>query len=287
MTSFIDQIRDRRVGVALSSGFFGFFHQAGVLAALVDHGVRPARLAGNSAGALVGAMYASGLEPDAVIARLLAVKRRDFWDAGWPLTKRGFGLLAGEKLGAHLAGVLPVHGFADCRTPFAAGVYGVDDGRVRHLDSGSLIAAVRASCAVPYLFQPVELDGHRYWDGGFAEKTPLAPFIHANDVDVVIVSHLPPRDAGDEKKRGLAALAPKMRSLFADIPADERLERDRDGVRLLREKGVRVLVLGPSPVKLGPFSLDRGRTAFETGRDGAARILESRDEALLGTEWLS
>ena len=147
MTTFIDQIRGLRVGVALSSGFFGFFHQAGVLAALVDRGIRPARLAGNSAGALVGSMYAAGLEPDAIIAHLLALKREDFWDAGWPFTKRGFGLLAGEKLGAHLAFVLPVHGFAECRTPFAAGVFGIDDGRVRHLDSGSLIAAVRASCA--------------------------------------------------------------------------------------------------------------------------------------------
>jgi predicted acylesterase/phospholipase RssA len=287
MTAFIEQLRGARVGVALSSGFFGFFHHAGVLGALVDRGVRPVRLAGNSAGALVGAMYAAGLEPDAVAERLLAVRRSDFWDAGFPFTARGFGLLAGEKLGAHLARVLPEHGFAGCRVPFSAGVYGIDDGRTRHLDSGSLIAAVRASCAVPYLFQPVELDGLCYWDGGFGEKTPLAPFVHAGDVDVVIVSYLPPREAGDAERRGLRALVPRLRSIFADTPADERLERDREGVRLLRERGVRVLVFGPAPVKLGPFSLERGPAAVAAGRDGASRILDSSDYAQPGTEWLA
>lgn len=286
MTALAGQLRDARVGVALASGFFGFFHHAGVLRALVDRGIRPVRIAGNSAGAIVGALYAAGLEPAAVAEELLAVRRADFWDAGMPFTSRGFGLLAGERFGARLSRALPVHGFAECRTPFAAGVYGIDDGRTRHLASGSLVDAVRASCAVPYLFQPVELDGRRYWDGGFAEKTPLAPFVAAGDVDAVIVSYLPPREAGDGERRGLGRLVPKLRSLFADTPADERLERDREGVRQLRGKGVRVVVLGPAPVRLGPFSLERGAAAVAKGREGAARLLDSDDETALGTRWL-
>ena len=286
MTAIADRLRGRRVGVALSSGFFGFFHHAGVLEALVARGIAPARIAGNSAGALVGGMYASGLDPAAIADALLAVRRADFWDAGWPLTARGFGLLSGERLGAHLSRVLPVHGFADCRLPFAAGVYGIEDGRTRHLTSGSLVTAIRASCAVPYLFQPVEVGGRRCWDGGFAEKTPLAPFLEARDVDAVIVSYLPPRDADAAGRRRFKAFVPRLASLFADTPADERLERDREGVRLLREAGVDVLVLGPPPSKLGPFSLARGAGAVAAGREGAARILDSDDDARLGTEWL-
>jgi predicted acylesterase/phospholipase RssA len=287
MTSLADQIRGARVGLALSSGFFGFFHHAGVLAALVERGIAPSRIAGNSAGALVGAMYASGLDPAAIAAALLAVRRADFWDAGWPLTARGFGLLAGEKLGAHLARVLPVHGVAECRVPFAAGVYGLEDGRTRHLSAGSLVAAVRASCAVPYLFQPVEIGGRRYWDGGFAEKTPLTPFIDAGELDVVVVSYLPPRDADALARRGIRSLIPRPSSLFANVPADERLERDREGVRVLRERGVRVVVLGPKPVKLGPFSLERGPEAVSRGRDGVEELLDATDDSRLGSPWLS
>ena len=288
MTALVEQLRGARVGVALSSGFFGFFHHAGVLDALVDRGIRPARIAGNSAGALVGAMYAAGLDPAEIAAELLTVRRADFWDPGWPFSPRGFGLLAGEKLAARVARTLLVHGFAGCRVPLSLGVYGLDDGRTRHLGDGALVPAVHASCAVPYMFQPVEIGGHRYWDGGFGEKTPLAPFIKARDVDAVVVSYLPPRDGETgPKRRGARALLPKPSSLFADTPIDERLERDKAAVAILREAGVRVLVLGPKPVPLGPFTLERGEAAASAGRDGASRILDSSDEAQLGTEWLS
>jgi NTE family protein len=288
MTAHVEKLRGARVGVALCSGFFGFFHHAGVLEALAGRGIRPARIAGNSAGALVGAMYAAGLEPAEVSAELLSVRREEFWDPGWPLTARGFGLLAGEKLAARLARALPVHGFAECRVPLSLGVYGLDDGRMRHLSDGALVPAVRASCAVPYLFQPVAIRGRNCWDGGFGEKTPLAPFIRAGDVDVVVVSYLPPRDAeAGPKRRGVLAMLPRLSSLFADTPRDERLERDRAAAAILRERGVRVLVLGPRPVPLGPFTLERGEAAVRAGRDGAGSILDSEDESSLGSPQLA
>jgi len=288
MTAHVERLRGMRVGVALSSGFFGFFHHAGVLGALVDRGIRPARIAGNSAGALVGAMYAAGLDPAEIAAELLSVRRADFWDPGWPFSSRGFGLLAGEKLAARVARALPVHGFGECRVPLSLGVYGLDDGRTHHLSDGALVPAVRASCAIPYLFQPVAIGGRCCWDGGFGEKTPLAPFIKARDVDAVVVSYLPPRDAetGPKRRRALAPL-PGPLSLFAVTPSDERLERDKAAVAILREAGVRVLVLGPKPVPLGPFSLERGEAAAGAGRDGAGRILDSEDESTLGSPQLA
>jgi NTE family protein len=288
MTRLADSLAGKRVGVALASGFFGFFHHAGVLAALVERGVAPSRLAGNSAGALTGSLYAAGLDPEAVAAELLAVRRAEFWDPGWPFGPHGFGFLAGIRFQARLARALPVHGFADCRVPLAVGVYGLADGRTRHLSEGALIPAVAASCAVPYMFRPVEVDGRAFWDGGFGEKTPLAPFLAARDVDAVIVSYLPPRDAPEPgRKKGILSFLPKPSSLLADVPADERLERDRTAVSMLRDAGVRVLVLAPAPVKLGPFSLERGEAAVRAGREGAGRILDAADESLLGSEWLS
>jgi NTE family protein len=287
MTAHVETLKGARVGVALGAGFFGFFHHAGVLDALVGRGLRPVRITGNSAGALAGSMYAAGLEPDAIAGELLSVRRADFWDPGWPFTHLGFGLLAGERFAARLARSLPVHGFAQCRIPVSVGAYGLDDGRTRYFSEGALIPAVHASCAVPYMFQPVELDGRRYWDGGFGEKTPLAPFIHAKDVDAVVVSYLPPRDDKSSwTRRGALAMLPSPSSLFANTPADERIERDKAAVAILRESGVRVLVLAPKSVKLGPFSLERGEKAVRAGRDGAGSILDSEDESLLGAEQL-
>ena len=273
-TTFADQIREKRVGLALASGFFGFYHHAGVLTALHQRGIRPTRVSGASAGALVASMYASGSSPARIAEDLLAVKRSDFWDAHWPWSRTGFGLLAGHKFASVLSRTLPVHRFEDCDIPLSVNAYDIEEGRTRHLDSGALIPAVRASCAVPYLFSPVEIDGRRYWDGGFAEKTPLVPFFLDSDVDVVIVSYMPPRK-------------PHPGPFFADTPSDERLERDKASVRLLRDAGKRVMVLAPKRVWLGPFSLDRAGAAMDQGREGALEILDSHDEALLGAPTLS
>lgn len=288
VSSIAARLKHKQVGLCLASGFFGFFHHAGVLQALHQRGIRPARLSGNSAGALVAAMYAAGLEPERIADELTSIGLGDFWDMRFPLSPDGFGLLAGHRFRARLAQALPVHSFEDCRAPLAVGAVGIGDGRVRHFASGPLLPAVHASCAVPYLFAPVRVDGRRYWDGGFAEKCPLVPFLGQPRVDAVVISYLPLREQRREQQRGgLLGFLPALPSLFADTPLEERLERDRASVARLREADVEVLVLAPERVWLGPFTLERGPEALERGRDGAARILDSDDEALLGAETLS
>jgi len=285
--SIAESLKHKRVGLCLASGFFGFFHHAGVMQALAERGVRPSRVTGTSAGALVGAMYAAGLDPDRIGEELVGIGLDDFWDMQFPLTGDGFGLLAGHRFRARLSQALPVHRFEDCRVPLAVGAVGIDDGRVIHLDSGPLLPAVHASCAVPYLFAPVRIDGRRYWDGGFGEKCPLAPFLSEPEVDAVVVSYLPLREQGREAGAGgLVGFLPQMSSLFADTPIEERIERDRASVARLREAGVEVFVLAPERVWLGPFSLERGGESLEQGREGAVRILDSDDESLLGAETL-
>ncbi|MCU0662187.1 MAG: patatin-like phospholipase family protein [Myxococcota bacterium] len=289
MAKLSHELLGKRVGVCLTSGFFGFFHQAGVLDALVECGIRPTRITGTSAGAIVAAAYASGLEPQEIREVLLGLRRSDFWDMGWPLAEGRFSLLAGQRFKAKLAQVLPVHGFEQCRLPLAVGVHGVEDGRVRHLTRGSLVDAVYASSAVPYLFTPQEIDGQLLWDGGVGERSPLAPHYEARaELDAVIVSYLPPHDPPPDKKRaGLLGFLPRPASFFVGTPIEERLERDRRSVALLREAGLRVLVFGPARVPLGPFSLDRGPAAVDRARLGALEILDSDHDALLGCPYLS
>lgn len=279
--SVAEQIAGKRVALALSAGYFGFYHQAGVLLALEEQGIRPEIVIGNSAGALVASMYASGLSPVEIRESLLALKREDFWDPQWPFTRHGFGLLAGERFRAELGRVLPTHTFETCRLPLVVGVYNIGTGRVRHIDSGPLIPAVYASCALPYLFTPQEINGCHYWDGGFAEKTPLAPLVHRQSIEVVIVSYLPQRDANHQQ---LLPFIPKRLSVFADTPYEERVERDRAALRLLEEAGKEVVVLAPKPMKLGPFALEHAPRAFELGRFGATKLLVSDGRQLGSTE---
>jgi NTE family protein len=279
--SFAEQLKGKRVGMALSAGYFGFYHQAGVLSAVVELGIRPVSISGNSAGALVAAMYASGLDPQDIKQDLLHLDRKDFWDLHWPFTPRGFGFLAGHRFKSELGRALLRHSFETCRIPLFIGVYDLETGRVRHVSKGPLIPVVYASCALPYLFQPEEIDGRRYWDGGFQEKTPLVPFLNDERIDTVLVSYLPQRDSS--KRAGLPFL-PASVPLFADIPFYERIERDRVSIKRLKEAGKEVMVIAPKRLELGLFKMDRAREAFEKGRAGALEILSSCDRDRLGAK---
>jgi len=283
-----ERLRGKRIGLAMSSGFFGFFHHAGLLIALEETGLLPAKLTGTSAGALVAAMYASGLDGPAIRRELLGIRRGDFWDMQIPFSSLGFGLLAGQRFSAKLAETLLVHRFEDCRALLAVGVYCLDDGRVRHISSGPLVPAVYASCAIPYLFMPAEIEGRRYWDGAFGEKTPLVPFLDQPKMDVVIVSYMSPRRSGHgQRKGGISSFLPPLASLAAYPPDEERRERDLASLALLRKAGTEVIVMAPARVWLGPFSLPKAEAAIEQGLAGARRILESTDDSLLGSPDLS
>ena len=277
------RLKNQKVAVALSSGFFGFYHHAGVLKALLESGITPVHICGTSAGAIVAALYGAGLDGQEICDALLKIERRDFFDLQFPFTRKGFGLLAGEKLGAALARLLPVHSFEACRIPVSMGAYRVRDGRSIQLRSGSLILGVRASCAVPYMFQPVEIDGAIYWDGGFQEKTPLGHLVY-EDVDTVFVSHMPPREHRNGKvpKDGLFSNI----SFFADTPPEERRERDRAAVRILREHGKDVQVFSPDRIWLGPYSLDKAKDAMQFAYDRAIEALASTEETLPGSDEL-
>ena len=276
MTSdlIIHRLQGKRVGLVLSSGFFGFFHHAGVLLSLHHAGIVPTRLAGNSAGALVGGLLASGLSPEEIRDVLQTLRREDFWDAHFPFGESGFSLLAGNRFQAVLGRYLKAHTFESCSIPLTTGVFDMDTGRMVYLETGSLIQAVYASSAVPYLFQPAVIDGHRYWDGGFAEKTPLVPFLKHDDVDVILVSYLPQRGNAGEKP-GIRRFIPPLSALFADVPYDERMSRDQASLDALVASGREVLFLKPNSVSLGPFSLNKGAASLENAQRKTAALLRS------------
>ena len=281
----LERLKGKRVALALSAGYFGFYHQAGVLKALIDAGVRPVRISGNSAGALTAGMYASGLEPDEIKNKLLSLHRKDFWDMQWPLSDNGFGVLGGNRFQDELARAVCVDTFEACRIPLTVAAYDLEAGRIRYLSSGPLVPAIYASCALPYLFKPVKINGRRLWDGGFAEKTPLAPFVFSDDVDLVLISYLPPRDRENPHRTGLLQFLPHPTALFAYTPNEERKERDRAAVRLLKENGKEVIALAPPRLAVGMFSLERAAASFEQGEQGAAALIASDDPGNMPDWW--
>jgi len=196
--------------LALSAGFFGFFAHTGMLAALEEAALLPVRVSGASAGALVGGLWAAGLDSADLSRELTELTRDDFWDPGI-----GLGLLRGRKFRARLEQLLPVREFTDCRVPAALSVYDIFSRSTRVIESGRLAPAIQASCTLPGLFQPMWHAGRPLLDGGILDRPGLLGVEHGARV---LHHHLASRSPW--RRKDSAALAPPRRASLVSVVLD-------------------------------------------------------------------
>ncbi|MBZ9677196.1 patatin family protein [Mesorhizobium sp. ES1-1] len=160
------------ISLALGGGCARGWAHIGVLRALDEAGIEVSMIAGTSIGALVGGCYLAGkLDELEEFARGLS-RRRIF--GLLDLNLRGNGLFGGMKLDArlreHVAGVR----FEDLPKPFVCVASEIRTGHEIWLSSGSLITAMRASYALPGVFEPVNCNGRVLVDGALVNPVPVS-----------------------------------------------------------------------------------------------------------------
>ncbi|MBZ9920772.1 MULTISPECIES: patatin family protein [unclassified Mesorhizobium] len=160
------------ISLALGGGCARGWAHIGVLRALDEAGIEVSMIAGTSIGALVGGCYLAGkLDELEEFARSLT-RRRIF--GLLDLNLRGSGLFGGMKLDArlreHVAGIR----FEDLSKPFVAVASEIRTGHEIWLSNGSLITAMRASYALPGVFEPVTCNGRVLVDGALVNPVPVS-----------------------------------------------------------------------------------------------------------------
>ncbi len=163
--------RPPRIGLALGGGAAKGFAHVGVIAVLEEAGIVPDLIVGTSAGSLVAALYASGMNAEQL--RQTALRLEEVAIADWmlPLINRGF--FKGEALARYVNDAVAGRLIEDMR--IALGVVAVDlaNGQPILFRRGDTGTAVRASSAVPAVFQPVRISGRDYVDGGLVSPVPV------------------------------------------------------------------------------------------------------------------
>ncbi len=159
-----------KIGLALSGGGARGFAHIGVLKALVENEIPIDMIAGTSAGSFVGGAFASGLSVDQIIE----IGRGISWFgvAGFSYSPRG--LLTNAAMTGFIHKAFPTNKFEELKIPFAAVACDLESGNEVILrDTGDLSMAIRASCAIPGVFMPVD-DGNGRWlvDGGVTSPMP-------------------------------------------------------------------------------------------------------------------
>jgi NTE family protein len=155
--------------LALSGGAARGFAHLGVLKVLAEHNIPIDFISGTSAGSIVGAAAACGLGVDEIIE--IGKKMSWFKVSGFPYSTRG--LLSNAPMGELLRKNLPFQKIEDLPIKYAAVACTLENGEeMVFKDSGDLPTAIRASCAIPGVFVPVEFEGRHLIDGGVVSLVP-------------------------------------------------------------------------------------------------------------------
>ncbi len=172
----------KKVGLALSGGAARGFAHLGVIKAFAENRIPIDFIAGTSAGSIVGAAVASGLSVDEIIE--IGKEMSWYKVSGFPYSTKG--LLSNAPMGEILQKNLPTDRIENLPIPFAAVACALETGeKIVFRDSGDLIIAVRASCAIPGVFVPVEFEGKNLIDGGVVSLVP-AKTVKQMGAEVVI-----------------------------------------------------------------------------------------------------
>ncbi|HEV2490314.1 MAG TPA: patatin-like phospholipase family protein [Candidatus Acidoferrales bacterium] len=181
------------LGLALGGGFARGIAHIGVLRVFEENEIPIDFLAGTSVGALIGASYASGTPLDELERQGILTHFRDF--GRWTISK--FGMATNERLENFLYRTARAKTFEELSIPFAIVATDIQRGESVYFTKGELGPPLRASCAFPGLFIPVEYEGKVLVDGFLTEVVPTEA-LRKMGADIVVAVHL---DSGQLEAR--------------------------------------------------------------------------------------
>ncbi|MGA2763605.1 MAG: patatin-like phospholipase family protein [Spirochaetia bacterium] len=191
-----------RIGLALGGGAALGLAHIGVLKVLSEEGIPVAYVAGTSAGSVVGAAYCAGRSWGEIWE---AAKRLE-WSHIVSLAIPRRGVMHLDKLERYMEKMTGVRDFAELRTPLATVATDLERGEAVVFTSGSIGKAVRASCSVPGLFEPLRDGDAVLVDGGLVDDVP-ADVARGMGADIVIGVNLHSRRHQAGPPRGLLDVA--------------------------------------------------------------------------------
>jgi NTE family protein len=165
--------RKVKIGLALGGGAARGFAHIGVIKALEAQGIHPDIVVGTSAGSVVGALYASGYDGFALQKIALDMDEATISDWAIPFFGKSTGVLKGDALQAYVNKAVRNQPMEKLKIPFGAVATDLKTGQPILFRRGNTGMAVRASSAVPSVFQPVSIAGRTYVDGGLVAPVPV------------------------------------------------------------------------------------------------------------------
>jgi NTE family protein len=171
-----------KIGLVLSGGGIRGIAHLGVLQALSEAGIKFNRISGTSAGSIVGALFAQGIEPAEILKVFMKTHLYKYIRPAF----RAKGLMSLDKIRTLLLEYIPHNSFEGLKIPMIITATNFNECKVKYFSSGELINPILASSAIPVFFKPIEIEGKIYIDGGILNNFPIEPL--RSDCDFIIGS---------------------------------------------------------------------------------------------------
>ncbi len=248
--------RPPKVGLALGGGAARGFAHVGVIQVLEEAGLRPSFVAGTSAGSLVAAIYASG--KTGAQLQQVAEAMEEVAIADWTLPIFNRGVFRGEALARYVNKVVDGRLIESFPMPLGIVATDLNSGQAVLFQRGDTGTAVRASSAVPAVFQPVKIAGHEYVDGGLVAPVPVR-FARQMGAELVIAVDISSAPEANPANDTLQILLQTFAIMGKSINSFELQGAD--------------LVVRPAFTGLSSADFATRRRAIEAGRQAMLQLL--------------
>lgn len=239
-----------RIGIALGGGAAKGFAHIGVIKMLEANGLAPAVVSGTSAGSVVGALYASGMNAFDMQEKAVALDETKIRD----LQLSSGGLVLGQKLEDYVNEQVRRKPMEQLAKPFVAVATRLEDGERTVFARGNTGQAVRASSSVPGVFQPVTIGKYHFVDGGIVSPVPVDAARQLG-ADIVIAVDISNKARGQTPAHMLGALGQSIAIMGQKLGQAELARAD--------------VIITPQVLDIGPADFTQRANAIVEGEKAA------------------
>jgi NTE family protein len=256
--------RAPKLGLALGGGAARGFAHVGVIQVLEEAGIQPQLVVGTSAGSLVAALYASG-KNGAQLQRV-AETMEEATLTDWTIPWLSRGMMRGDALARYVTSQTGGRRIEDARLPLGIVATDLHNGQGMLFQRGDIATAVRASSAVPSVFEPVRIGGRDYVDGGLVSPVPVR-YARQMGADLVLAVDISSAPEGNKAADMLQILLQTFTIMGKSINSFELKEAD--------------LVVRPALGNVGSAAFNERRRSIEAGRQAMLQLLPQLRELLV------
>ena len=243
-----------KIGIALGGGAAKGFAHIGVIKMLEANGFVPAVVSGTSAGSVVGAMYASGMNAFELQEKAVALDEARIRD----LQLSSGGLVLGQKLEDYVNEQVRRKPLEQMAKPFVAVATRLEDGERTVFARGNTGQAVRASSSVPGVFQPVSIGKYHFVDGGIVSPVPVDAARQLG-ADIVIAVDISNKARGQAPGNMLGALNQSIAIMGQKLGQAELARAD--------------VIVRPQVLDIGPADFGQRASAIVEGEKAALAVM--------------